>query len=166
MIDPAYVRLMARYNRWQNVSLYDAAETLSDNERRRDRSAFFKSIHGTFNHLLWADSVWMSRFRGGPTPTVKISDSASFIDDWAAMKGARAECDEEILMWADGLDAAALSSDLTWRPASRDVDMTTPRWFAVAHMFNHQTHHRGQLHAMLTSAGATPQDTDLILMRR
>ena len=62
MIDPAYVQRMARYNRWQNANLYGVADTLSDEERRRERGAFFGSIHKTLSHLLWADQIWMSRF--------------------------------------------------------------------------------------------------------
>ena len=67
MIDPAYVQTMARYNRWQNGNLYGAANMLSDDERRQNRSAFFKSIHATFNHLLSADNMWMSWLSGSPT---------------------------------------------------------------------------------------------------
>ena len=61
MIDATYVRAMARYNRWQNDNLYSVADSLSDEARRKDRGAFFKSIHATLNHLLWADNMWMSR---------------------------------------------------------------------------------------------------------
>lgn len=163
MIDPAYVRTMARYNRWQNGSLYAAADTLSEEARRRDRGAFFKSIHATLNHLQWADDVWMSRLTGASRPTGKISDSTSYIDDWEALKRERARLDERIIAWADRLDAADFSGDLKWRSSS-DREVVRPRALAIAHFFNHQTHHRGQVHAMLTAAGAQPQDADLIMM--
>src|SRR4029450_9880640 len=68
MIDAAYVQRMARYNRWQNESLYGAAGTLSDAERRRARGAFFGSIHATLNHVLWGDRIWMSRLAGTAKP--------------------------------------------------------------------------------------------------
>jgi len=120
---------MARYNRWQNVSLYGAAETLSDDARRADRGAFFKSIHATLNHLMWADAMWMSRFTGGPRPAGRIPESTSFVDDWEALRRERAACDERIILWAEGLDAAALAGELTWRPATAlgEVEVSRPR---------------------------------------
>jgi uncharacterized damage-inducible protein DinB len=165
MIDPAYVAAMARYNRWQNASLYQAADTLSDAARRADCGAFFKSIHGTLNHVLWADVMWFSRFAQDPAPSCGIAASASYIEDWDALKRERAACDARLILWAEGLGADALAGELTWRPASAvgDVTVTKPRWLVVAHIFNHQTHHRGQAHALLTAAGAAPEATDLIL---
>jgi uncharacterized damage-inducible protein DinB len=155
---------MARYNRWQNRSLYIAADGLSDAERRADRGAFFKSIHATLNHLLWADTMWMSRVSDGQRPTVGISDSVSFCDDWEALKRERKALDERMIVWAEGLDETWLAADLRWRPATLQTDVIRPRWKVVVHIFNHQTHHRGQVHAMLTAAGATPEATDLIMM--
>jgi uncharacterized damage-inducible protein DinB len=168
MIDHAYVRKLARYNRWQNSSLYEAADTLSEDARRADRGTFFKSIHATFNHILWADAMWMSRLAGEPAPPGRLPESARYVDDWEALKRERAACDDRIVAWADGLEAAALAGELTWRPATAvgDVVVTRPRWLAVTHMFNHQTHHRGQAHAMLTAVGTKPQDTDLIMMQK
>src|SRR5215210_7171332 len=89
MIDPAYVRRMARYNRWQNQNLYGVAETLSDEERRRERGAFFGSIHKTLSHLLWGDRIWMSRFMGGPRPQGGIPESVSMYPDWDGLKRER-----------------------------------------------------------------------------
>ena len=164
MIDPDYVRAMARYNRWQNGSLYAAADALSDEARRQDRGAFFKSIHATLNHLLWADTMWMSRFSDAPRPTGTLRDSVLFVDDWTTLKPERVAMDDRIAAWAEGVDAAALSGELQWR-SSIGTNMVKPRWLAVAHFFNHQTHHRGQVHAMLTAAGARPEDTDLIMLQ-
>ena len=164
MIDPAYVRTMARYNRWQNASLYAAADSLSDEARRQDRGAFFKSIHATLSHLLWADTMWMSRFSDVARPSTTLADSGFFVDDWATLERERAVMDERIAAWAERVDAAALAGELKWR-SSIGTDVVKLRRLAVAHFFNHQTHHRGQVHAMLTAAGARPQDTDLIMMR-
>ena len=80
MIDPTYARAMARYNQWQNENLYTAADGLSDEARRKNRGAFFKSIHATLSHLLWADNMWMSRLSDLPEPAVKIADSTTFVD--------------------------------------------------------------------------------------
>jgi uncharacterized damage-inducible protein DinB len=164
MISPQFAQMMARYNQWQNRSLYAAADGLSDAERRLDRGAFFKSIHATLNHILWADAVWMSRVAQAPRPDVAISESGRFLDAWDALKREREAMDERLIAWVNGLDDAWLAQDLCWVPATRPTEMTRPRWQVVAHMFNHQTHHRGQAHAMLTAAGARPEPTDLVLL--
>jgi uncharacterized damage-inducible protein DinB len=90
MIDIGYVQRMARYNHWQNQNLYGVADVLSDAERRRQRGAFFGSIHATLNHLLWADRIWMSRLAGTPPPTGGIPESISLYDDWGDLKRERA----------------------------------------------------------------------------
>ncbi|HWA41667.1 MAG TPA: DinB family protein [Hypericibacter adhaerens] len=164
MIDPAFAQLLARYNRWQNESLFGAADGLEDSQRRQDRGAFFKSIHATLNHLLWADRMWMSRFSDAPKPDLGISGSTAMHEDWEALRRERALWDGRIVAWADGLDQEWLKGDLAWFSAAMKRDIVKPRWVAVAHFFNHQTHHRGQVHAMLTAAGAKPDDTDLAFM--
>ena len=164
MIDPAYARTMARYNAWQNAAVIEAAETLDAAEREADRGAFFGSIRATLSHLLWADWIWMSRFAGWEKLPGGIAESASYETDWSRLRAARAEADEGILAWADGLGDGALAGDLTWWSGAAGREVSRPRALCVLHMFNHQTHHRGQVHAMLTAAGARPGDTDLFLM--
>lgn len=165
MIDAHFVRTFARYNRWQNESLFGAADALTDEERRRDRGAFFKSIHATLCHIYWADNMWMSRLSDTPKPGVSIPGSTTFVEDWSDLKVFRAAFDARIVAWADALDDASLEGDLAWYSGATKRDVVKPRWLAVAHFFNHQTHHRGQAHALLTAAGAKPADTDLIFMR-
>lgn len=164
MIDPAYVQTLARYNHWQNQSLYAAADALTDDARRLDRGAFFGSIQATLCHLYWADHMWMSRLSDVAKPDVSISGSTTFVESWDELKDKRSAFDARIIAWADALDQAALAGDLAWYSGATKRDFVRPRWLAVAHMFNHQTHHRGQAHAMLTAAGAKPADTDLIFM--
>jgi uncharacterized damage-inducible protein DinB len=164
MIDPSYVRRMARYNRWQNENLYGVADALSDAERRRERGAFFGSIQGTLNHLLWADRIWMSRLAGTPRPAGGIPESVSLYGDWNELRRERAACDAVIVDWADRLDDSALADDLTWYSGAIKAEVTKPKWLLITHMFNHQTHHRGQVHCMLTQAGGKPGDTDLFIM--
>jgi uncharacterized damage-inducible protein DinB len=163
MITPDYARTMARYNRWQNESLYREALKLSDDERRRNRGAFFGSIIGTLNHLYWADSLWLSRFNAAErpkSPDVKASiDEFDRFDDLAS---ARAKLDGLIVKWADTLTAEIVAGDITWWSGINKANVSRPATLIVAHFFNHQTHHRGQVHAMLTTAGAKPDDTDLI----
>jgi uncharacterized damage-inducible protein DinB len=164
MTRSTFVKTMARYNRWQNASLYAAADSLSDDDRRKDRGAFFKSIHATFNHLLWADHMWLSRISDAPRPSTPLSESASYRDDWNSLKQDRLACDERLIIWADAVTDDWLAGDLIWRSGLMQSDVVKPKWFVVSHIFNHQTHHRGQIHAMLTAAGARPQGTDLMLM--
>lgn len=164
MIDAAYARTMAAYNRWQNASLYTAADALSEAERRAPRGAFWGSIHGTLAHLAWGDSVWLARFSATAPPSVPIKRSSDFVDEWATLKAERARLDTRIENWAATLDATWLAGDMSWFSAAMNRQVTKPTWILVAHMFNHQTHHRGQVHAMLTAAGTKPDDTDLPFM--
>ena len=165
MISTEHARLMARYNQWQNGSLYAAADTLSDAERRKERGAFFGSIHGTLSHLLWGDRMWMSRFTGHEKREATIKDSPALFSDWDALKQQRVAFDQTIVDWADKLDPAWLYGNLTWFSGAAKAERIKPQWFLLTHFFNHQTHHRGQVHAMLTAAGAKPDATDLMLMR-
>jgi uncharacterized damage-inducible protein DinB len=164
MIDKSYIERMARYNRWQNESLYGAAEALGDAERKRNRGAFFGSIHGTLNHLVWGDSMWLSRFTDSPKPAVGIKGSAELHSDWNELKCERVRLDRFILDWAEGLDPQWLEGDLRWFSGAAGRELSRPKWVIVTHFFNHQTHHRGQVHAMLTAAGAKPDITDLVFM--
>lgn len=161
---PSFCALMARYNIWQNTVLTEAAEQLGDEARRADRGAFFGSIFGTFNHLLWADLLWMSRLDGGIAPEGGIAHSPDLTADWGSFRVAREQGDKRILGWADRLDPEMLMGDLAWHSGALGRDMRRPKGLIAAHLFNHQTHHRGQIHAMLTAAGARTQPTDLIFM--
>jgi uncharacterized damage-inducible protein DinB len=163
MIGPAYIQRMARYNRWQNANLYVVADRLSAPEREQERGAFFGSIHKTLSHLLWADRVWMSRFTDQPRPQGGIRESVDLYPDWPVLAAERARFDQAIIDWADGVDQAWLAADQTYYSGGTGRDVTRPRWILVTHMFNHQTHHRGQIHCMLTQAGGKPHDTDLPL---
>ena len=161
MIGVGYVQRMARYNRWQNENLYTVADGLSEEDRRQQRGAFFGSIQATLNHLLWADRMWMSRFAGTPKPEGGIAQSVSLHEDWSDLKRERAALDATILEWADGLDPTWLEGDLTYYSGAAKRDLTRPRSLLVMHFFNHQAHHRGQVHCMLTQASGQPHATDL-----
>ncbi|MEM0984797.1 MAG: DinB family protein [Pseudomonadota bacterium] len=164
MIDHEHVQLMARYNRWQNRNLYRVASGVSDEVRKQDRGAFFKSIHGTFSHILWADRVWMNRFDGWERPTTSQRDSGEMITDFEVLQSERKTDDQRIIDWADSLPEKTISGPLTFFSGALQADISMPFWTSVTHFFNHQTHHRGQAHAMLTAVGGIPHDTDLFLM--
>lgn len=162
MITPQYVRLMAAYTQWQNISLYSAAETLTEEARQKDRGAFFGSIHATLNHVLWGDQFWMHRLAGTKKPTApNIESSATQFDSWDGLRAARAATDKAIVTWASTAESETLSGEWRWFSAAKQTEISRPRWALVVHLFNHGTHHRGQVHAMLTAAGAKPDDTDL-----
>jgi uncharacterized damage-inducible protein DinB len=164
MITPAYLRTMAEYNAEMNRRLYTAAAHLSDAERKQPRGAFWGSIHGTLNHLLWGDRIWMSRFDDWPKPAQPIKGSAALYDDFAELRAERERADAAIARWADKVGDAWLDADMTWMSAAAGREVTAPKRLLAAHMFNHQTHHRGQAHALLTAAGQETGDTDLFLV--
>jgi uncharacterized damage-inducible protein DinB len=161
MITPAWVRLMADYNAEMNRRLYAAAARLDEAERLRDRGAFFGSIHTTLAHLIWGDTTWMARLAGWPKPGPRPERGDAPAETFDALAARRADLDAGLIAWAAGLDAAALEGDLTWFSGATQREITRPRWLLVTHVFNHQTHHRGQAHAMLTAAGERTGDTDL-----
>ncbi|WP_019141500.1 DinB family protein [Noviherbaspirillum massiliense] len=167
MITPEHAQLMARYNRWMNEGIYAACDRLTDEERKADRGAFFRSIHSTLNHVIWADHVWVSRF-AQDTPLArdypKSAVGVDLYEDWNALKSARVAMDADILSWAAMLDADWLARDFSWYSGSTKSMRTKPAWLLVAHLFNHQTHHRGQVTTLLSQLGIDPGITDLMLM--
>jgi uncharacterized damage-inducible protein DinB len=162
MITPGYVQTMARYNTWQNENIFKSAAHLSDADRKAERGAFFGSIHATLNHVLWADQMWLWRFDANERPAAKtITDGLAQFEDWDALRAQRSAFDAGIETWARGVSERDLSGDLAWLSGGTGQTMTTPRWVAITHVFNHQTHHRGQVHALLTGFGVKPGLTDL-----
>jgi len=164
LVNPAFVRTMAAYNAEMNRRLYAAAERIPDEERKRDRGAFWGSIHGTLCHLLWGDRMWMSRFDGWEPPTVAQKQSASLIEDFDTLYRERMAADEMISSWAGHVTDEWLAQDQTWYSGSAQRELRMPRGLLIAHVFNHQTHHRGQAHALITGCGEATGDTDLFLL--
>jgi uncharacterized damage-inducible protein DinB len=161
MITPAYAQTLAAYNAEMNRRWYAAAAGLSEDARTADRGAFWGSVHGTLAHILWADRMWMSRFAGWDKPAIAQKQSPALFDDFAAMRAARVVDDARIIAWAEGVTQAWLDQDQVWFSGSVGREMRQPRGLLVTHMFNHQTHHRGQAHALLTALGQSTGDTDL-----
>ncbi|MEO8876751.1 MAG: DinB family protein [Polyangiaceae bacterium] len=153
-------RAHARYNHWMNEKLYAAASELTDEQRTRDVGAFFKSLHLTLHHLLVADRIWLTRF---DVPGVAVAgDVATSFD---ALRKARRVEDARILSYVTSLDEAALIAPLSYRNL-RGEPFTHPQWLALFHLFNHQTHHRGQATTLLMQLGKDPGVTDLIAFLR
>ena len=164
MVTPAYVRTMAAYNAEMNRRLYDAAARIPDHDRRQDRGAFWGSLHGTLSHLLWGDQAWMSRFDNWPKPAVIQKQSATMVEDFDELRRLRVDADTRISDWAGRVTDEWLAGDLTWFSPSANLELSKPRSYLVTHFFNHQTHHRGQAHALITACGEKTGDTDLFLV--
>jgi uncharacterized damage-inducible protein DinB len=164
MISAEYCRLMARYNTWQNASLVAAADGLTHEDRWKDRGAFFQSIAATLNHLYWADALILERLKGNARPEETIKHSLTSPSDWEAFKALRLQRNEEIETWSARLRDADLNGMLVWYPGDGSTRIETPKTLVAIQLFNHQTHHRGQVHAMLTAAGAEPEPTDIHLL--
>ncbi|PTW60019.1 putative damage-inducible protein DinB [Breoghania corrubedonensis] len=156
--------MMAGYNQWANARLYKTACALTREQYRTNRGAFFGSMHGTLNHLLVADRVWMRRFTGeGPQP--RSLDEILF-DELADLTRARQAEDTRIIDYVDGLTEESLAARFTYRTMTAPQDITQPLAPALMHVFNHQTHHRGQAHCLLTEITGDAPSFDLILYQR
>ena len=156
--------MFAAYNAWANRRLYAAAAALPDDAYRADRGAFFASLHGTLNHLLVTDSVWMHRFTGEGTAPTRLD--AILFERLADLDAARRAMDARIVRYVDGLDDAALERVIHYRRVSTPDLEAQPLAPALAHWFNHQTHHRGQSHAILTGLGFRAPELDLLFFQR
>lgn len=157
-----HVRAMARYNQWMNSRLYELAATLSDELRKQDMGAFFKSMHATFNHLLLADKIWMGRFTGEPFAAKALNQE--LYADFADLRAERERMDQRIVQWADAMTLADWQADLRFTPITQPVEKVMPMWLVVTHLFNHQTHHRGQITTLFSQLGIDPGVTDLPFM--
>jgi uncharacterized damage-inducible protein DinB len=160
----AHFQMFAAYNQWANVLLYGAAAQLPDADYKRDRGAFFKSVHGTLNHILVADCIWMKRFTGEGDAPKRLD--AIIRDDLETLTVERVREDERIVDWLGHVDAKALTGRFTYT-ALTDMRTISQRLApALAHSFNHQTHHRGQVHALLTGFGLEAPVLDLVYFQR
>jgi len=167
---PDHCQVLARYNRWMNEKLFAVAAKLTDDERKQERGAFFKSIHATLNHLLLADRVWMGRFTSAPLQADWIGPGAirsleqELYESFEELHAERRKMDDEIEHWVAALSANQLAAP--FRYVRKGVVSEFPLWWSVSHLFNHQTHHRGQVTTLLMQAGHDPGVTDLIAMLR
>jgi uncharacterized damage-inducible protein DinB len=156
--------MFAGYNAWANRLLYEAAAALPDAQYRADRGAFFKSLHGTLNHLLVTDRVWMQRFTGTGEAPERLD--AILFDEFPPLRAAREAEDARITAYVDGLDEAKLAGVIHYRRVSTPEPQVQALAPALAHWFNHQTHHRGQAHAILTGLTGRAPELDLLFYQR
>ncbi|OAN59539.1 DinB family protein [Magnetospirillum moscoviense] len=158
-MDHGTLQRLARYNQWANGRLYAACGQLGQDELARERPSYFGSILATLNHILLADRVWMGRFEGQPAQGI-VSLGQILHPDFSGLKEARDEFDRHIVAWCDGL-SGDLARPLAYRTIA-GVAAETPLNWSLFHFFNHQTHHRGQVHGLLSHAGIEPPPLDLI----
>jgi len=159
-----HIRRLGRYNRWANTRLYDACAALPPDAYYAARPSFFGSLHNTLNHILVGDSIWMGRFTGALATQITALDQILHAD-LAALRSARAAMDAGIVAFCDGLDHAAFGNSFTYTN-TRGETFTDQLLVPLMHFFNHQTHHRGQAHGLLSHAGASPPSLDLIYFVR
>jgi uncharacterized damage-inducible protein DinB len=160
----AHFERAARYNKWANARLYAMAVALPDEDYRKNVGAYFGSLHGTLNHLLTADRIWMRRLTGsGEQP--KALNAIAF-DELQSLRVAREEEDDRILSFVEGLGETDFQRQWDYQTLN-GTPQRQPIGEILAHVFNHQTHHRGQSHVILTVLGiAEPEPLDLLVMLR
>ena len=154
-------RMLAAYNRWMNDKLYACAGQLTDEQRKRNLNAFFKSIHGTLNHLLVGDNLWMGRLEHQPFGMTTLD--AELFADFDELTAARRAMDQRISGFAERVTAAWLAAPFEYRKMS-GAPVKVMGWAVLTHFFNHQTHHRGQVTTLLVQSGVDPGATDIVAM--
>jgi len=162
---PRY-QMFAAYNAWANARTYRAAAALADADYRADRGAFFKSVHGTLNHLLVGDRIWMRRFTGSGDAPGRLD--VILFEDRDELWAARQAEDARIMRYVDGLSDGDFAGRLSFQTIAQPMKIEQVLWHALDHFFNHQTHHRGQVHGLLSAIGgnAAAPSLDLILYQR
>ncbi|MEL6793525.1 MAG: DinB family protein [Pseudomonadota bacterium] len=160
----AHFEMFAAYNAWANRRLYDAAREMGDEALKAPAGAFFGSLFGTLSHLVIADQLWMRRLDGGGAQPTSLTEHPS--PDFASLREAREAEDERIVDYVAALTAEDLAGEITYTTITGPMTMTQRRDHALAHIFNHQTHHRGQCHHMLTAAGRDAPPLDLLFYQR
>jgi uncharacterized damage-inducible protein DinB len=164
MIDARYCQLMAEYNEWMNAKVYGACASLTEAALREERGAFFKSIYLTLNHIAYADIAFLSRFTGQPPEVPPLGED--LFGGFAQLRAERGRLDHRLLVWSSTLTPDWLALPLTYVSKVDGQERTVARWVLVVHLFNHQTHHRGQVTTLLSQQGLDVGSTDIPFMPR
>ena len=160
-----HLRRMARYNRWANQRLYAACAELPPPEYHKPRPAFFGSIHGTLNHLLVGDRIWLARIEGRPCPHQRLDDQPCAT--LAALEAERVAEDERMVRLVDGYqDDAEVGRPVRYRMITRPDETEMSLHLCWLNLFNHETHHRGQVHDQLSQTEVAPPPLDLVFYLR
>jgi uncharacterized damage-inducible protein DinB len=155
---------LAAYNHWANLRLYGAALELPEEAYRRPTGVFFGSLHGTLNHLLLTDRIWLKRLTGSGDHPDRLD--AILYDDRRDLLAARIAEDARLKDLVDGYGEADLTTELAYQTTS-GKPYSQLRQDILLHLFNHQTHHRGQAHACCSIlTGREPPTLDLLAFQR
>jgi uncharacterized damage-inducible protein DinB len=153
---------MADYNQWMNVRLYELCGIISDEKLRENKGAFFGSAYLTLNHIAYSDLAFLSRFESKPELAPKIN--VDLFGGFRQLSVERIKIDKRISEWAETLSPTWLQESLTYKSQVDGQVRTVPQWILVTHMFNHQTHHRGQVTTLLSQSGMDMGSTDIPFM--
>lgn len=153
-----HCQMLARYNTIANEKLYAAVAQLDDEEYRRERAASFRSVHKTLNHILLGDLVWMERFTGNGSTTPPLGNE--LYADFASLRAARVAEDARIEAFLASAGEDFLAMEIRY-VNNKGVQRADPARLVLAHLFNHQTHHRGQVHVMLSQTAVQPPSLDM-----
>ena len=157
-----YFQRLSEYNYWMNERLFEVCSAIPDAVRKENRGAFFGSIHGTFNHILLADKLWLGRFLHQPFEC-KSLDQELFAE-FEPLRQERQKTDKEIITWVNSLCEEQLAAPFRFTSVVKRREFVFPLWHVATHFFNHQTHHRGQVTTLLSQCGYDPGVTDLLVL--
>ena len=164
MIDRDHIQLMAQYSQWMNDKLYETCAQLNDDKRREDLGAFFGSIHMTLTHILHGDQMFLSRFEGKDEEFAPVG--TDLFPDFEDLRRERKKTDHRMLDWASNVEEDWFFVPLTYTSMTDGKTRTIEHWILVTHMFNHGTHHRGQITTLLSQSGLDVGQTDIPFMPR
>lgn len=162
MYDLNMLVLMADHNRWMNEKLYAVCARLTEVERKQDLGAYFRSVHGTFNHLLLVDRLWLGRLRGEPFAAASLDQE--LYADYATLERERAKTDSDIQEYVAMLEPSRLADPVTYVSLLKKTTVILPLGLILVHLFHHQTHHRGQVTTLISQLGQDFGETDMIYM--
>ena len=162
MITSEYCATMARYNEWMNSRLFAICAELPEAQLHQDRGAYFKSIYLTLNHITYGDLAFLSRFTHVPAEVPELG--RDLFGGFEVLRREREALDARLLAWAGSLTPEWLAEQLTYTSKVDGKARTFPKWVMVTHMFNHQTHHRGQVTTLLSQLGVDIGSTDVTFM--
>ena len=155
-----YFQRLSQYNQWMNEKIYQVCAFIPDEVRREDKKAFFDSIHGTLNHILLADKLWLSRFKKYTFEFKSLREE--LVTEFDLLWEERQKTDQEIQTYIDSLTEEKLLESWSFNSHSQQRKCTFLLWHLLQHFFNHQTHHRGQLTTLISQCGYDFGVTDLL----
>ncbi len=154
----SHFEMLAHYNTLANQKIYEACSQLSDADLKQIRPAFFNSIYNTLNHIMVGDRIWMTRFQGDEIPSMGLD--RILYEDFSELWEVRVKEDQKIEDFFKQLKVEFLTQSITYWNNAGDIH-EDPVPLLITHFFNHQTHHRGQVHNLLSQTSVKPPSLDM-----